>query len=72
VLEEAIVTNSEWLDRVRKARGNARSAGLKVMIDTRAAMAGQSLIEAGYNMDDAAGFTYLANLKPEQRKQVEA
>lgn len=71
VLEEAIVTNAEWLARVRKARGNARAAGLKVMIDTRAAMAGQSLIEAGYTADEAAGFTYLANLKPEQRKQVE-
>jgi len=71
VLEEAIVTNADWLARVRNARGNARSAGLKVMIDTRAAMAGQSLIEAGYTADDAATFTYLANLKPEQRKQVE-
>jgi hypothetical protein len=72
LLEEKIVSNHEWLDRVRTARGNARSAGLKVMIDTRAAMAGQSLLEAGYSMDEAAAFTYLANLKPEQRKQVEA
>jgi uridine kinase len=72
VLEEKIVTNAGWLARVRKARGNARAVGLKVMIDTRAAMAGQSLIEAGYTEDEAAGMTYLANLKPEQRKQVEA
>jgi cobaltochelatase CobS len=72
LLEEKIVSNHEWLDRVRTARGNARSAGLKVMIDTRAAMAGQTLIEIGYSMDEAAAFTYLANLKPEQRKQVEA
>jgi len=72
LLEEKIVSNHEWLDRVRTARGNARSVGLKVMIDTRSAQAGQSLIEAGYSMDEAAAFTYLANLKPEQRKQVEA
>jgi cobaltochelatase CobS len=72
LLEEKIVSNHEWLDRVRTARGNARSAGLKVMIDTRTAQAGESLIEAGYSMDEAAAFTYLANLKPEQRKQVEA
>jgi len=72
VLEEKIVTNVEWLARVRKARGNARSAGLKVMIDTRVGMAGQSLIEAGYSLEDAAAFTYLAKLKPEQRKQVDA
>jgi hypothetical protein len=72
VLEEKIVTNSDWLVRVRKARQRARDVGLKVMIDTRAAQAGQSLIEAGFTMDEAASMTYLANMKPDQRKQVEA
>jgi hypothetical protein len=72
VLEEKIVTNTDWLARVRKARQRAREVGLKVMIDTRAAQAGQSLIEAGFTMDEAASMTYLANMKPDQRKQVEA
>jgi hypothetical protein len=45
--------------------------GLKVLIDTRAAQAGQALISAGYSMDEAAKMTYLANLKPEQRKQID-
>jgi len=71
-LEEQIVKDHVWLARVRKARQRARDAGLKVMIDTRTAMAGETLLAAGYSHDDAAAMTYLANLKPEQRKQVEA
>ena len=70
-LEAKIVTNEVWLARVRGARNRARACGLKVLIDTRAAQAGELLINAGYSMDDAANMTYLANLKPEQRKQVE-
>lgn len=70
-LETQIVSNSEWLNRVRAARQRARTMGLKVLIDTRAAQAGAALVEAGYTMDEAASMTYLANLKPEQRKQVE-
>jgi hypothetical protein len=42
------------------------------MIDVRTAMAGDSLIADGFTEDEAATMTYLANLKPEQRKQVEA
>ena len=48
----------------------ARAAGLKVLIDTRAAQAGQALIGAGYTRAEAAAMTYLANLKPEQRMQL--
>ncbi len=70
-LETAIVPNKEWLERVRHARIKARAAGLKVLIDTRAAIAGNAMIEAGYTMDEAAMMTYLANLKPEQRTQVQ-
>lgn len=70
-LEAAIVTHVEWRNRVVAARNRARAAGLKVLIDTRAGQAGQSLIEAGYTLDEAANMTYLANLKAEQRKQVE-
>lgn len=70
-LENAIVSNRKWLDRVRAARARARAVGLKVLIDTRAAQAGQALIQCGYTEDEAASMTYLANLKPEQRSQVE-
>lgn len=71
VLEEAIVKHPEWLARVRKARERARQVGLKVMIDTRIGQAGAALIEKGFTLDEAAEMTYLANLKPDQRKQLE-
>ena len=70
-LEDAIVSNKEWMARVRNARAKARVHGLKVMIDTRTAQAGSELIAAGYTMDEAANFTYMANLKPEQRIQIQ-
>jgi hypothetical protein len=71
-LEFAIVNNKEWLARVRRARANARAVGLKVMIDVRTSLAGSTLIdEGGFSSDEAAELTYLANLKPEQRKQIE-
>lgn len=69
-LESEIVNNAAWLDRVRSARAKARQVGLKVLIDTRAAQAGAALIAAGYTPDEAAGMTYLANLKLEQRMQL--
>lgn len=70
-LEKKIVPNAEWLARIHKARMNARTCGLKVTIDTRAAQAGLALIGAGYTPDEAALMTYLADLRPEQRRQVE-
>lgn len=70
-LETSIVPNPEWLARVRHARARARAVGLKVLIDTRAAQAGAALISAGYNMDEAASMTYLANLKSDQRSQLQ-
>jgi hypothetical protein len=71
VLEETIVSHPAWLARVRKARERARQVGLKVMIDTRVGQAGAALIEQGFTLDEAAEMTYLANLKPDQRKQLE-
>jgi len=72
-LEAAIVIapTPEWLAKVRQARERARTVGLKVLIDTRAAIAGAALMKAGYTIEEAANMTYLANLKPEQRKQLE-
>jgi cobaltochelatase CobS len=70
-LEEAIVDHPEWLARVRTARERARSAGLKVLIDTRVGQAGAALIKQGFSIDEAAQMTYLANLKPDQRTQIE-
>lgn len=69
-LEEQIVNHPEWLARVRLARERARAVGLKVMIDTRIAQAGVALIAQGYSLDEAASLTYLANLKPEQQRQL--
>lgn len=71
-LEEAIVAHPEWLATVRKARDKARVVGLKVMIDTRIAQAGAALIQSGYSLQEAAEMTYLANLKPAQRQQLES
>lgn len=70
-LESIIVSNNDWLQRVRHARARARAVGLKVLIDTRAAQAGAALIVAGYSPDEAASMTYLANLKPDQRSQLQ-
>ena len=71
VLETEIVAHPEWLDRIRSARLRARACGLKVMIDTRIAQAGVALIKSGYSLDEAAEMTYLANLKVDQRKQLQ-
>jgi hypothetical protein len=70
-LEQAIVTHPEWLARVRAARERARLAGLKVLIDVRVGLAGCALIEQGFSVQEAAQMTYLANLKPDQRAQIE-
>jgi cobaltochelatase CobS len=70
-LEEEIVKHPEWLAMVRSARAKARANGLKVMISVRAALAGAALIkQKGYSLEQAANATFLANLKPDQRKQV--
>jgi hypothetical protein len=71
VLEDAIVSNKEWLARVRRARAKARDAGLKVFIDVRISLAGEQMIAAGYTSDEAAAMTYLTNLKPEQKAQLQ-
>jgi cobaltochelatase CobS len=70
-LERSICGNEQWADRVIAARQRARTAGLKVMIDTRMTVAGAALIASGLTADEAAESTYLANLKPDQRKIVE-
>jgi cobaltochelatase CobS len=63
--------NESWCLRVQAARRRAREAGLKVMIDMRHTLAGAAHIANGMSPDDAAKFTYLANLKSEQRALVE-
>lgn len=70
-LEVAICGNADFARRVQAARERARSVGLKVLIDPRATMAGAALIAQGFTHDEAASLTYLANLSPEQVKQVE-
>ena len=70
-MEIALSDNEKWARRVIGARERARSAGLKVLIDTRQTLAGAALVAAGMTLDEAASLTYLANLKPEQRRIVE-
>lgn len=70
-LEINISGNPQFAQRVIDARARARAAGLKVLIDPRASMAGAALIANGAKSDEAAELTYLANLSVEQRKIVE-
>lgn len=71
-LERAICGNVDWACKVQKARLNAKRAGLKVTIDPRMSQAGAALIAIGMTMEEAASFTYLADLSEDQRKIVEA
>lgn len=71
-LEREISGNAEWAMRVQRARDKARAAGLKVMIDVRMSIAGAALLAAGMDESTVAEMTYLANLKPEQRRIVES
>ncbi len=67
-LEEKLIGGGDWLKRLRSDREKARAAGLKVLIDVRAGLAGAGLVAAGYSVQDVAEMTYLASLKPDQRK----
>jgi AAA domain (dynein-related subfamily) len=70
-LEVAISGNESFARRVIGARERARTAGLKVLIDPRASIAGAALIAQGMTSDQAARITYLANLNKEQVALVE-
>jgi hypothetical protein len=70
-LEERLVGSGPWLQRLRADREKARAAGLKVLIDVRAGLAGAALLAAGYSVQEAAEMTYLAALKPDQRRLLE-
>jgi len=69
-LERNISGNEAFAKRVQRARAMARSAGLKVLIDPRASIAGAALIANGASEAEAAELTYLANLTAEQRRMV--
>jgi hypothetical protein len=70
-LEEEIVGSGEWLSTIREARRRAKeNAGMKILVDMRHALAGKDLIAAGYSHAQAAEFTFLAGLKPDQRRVV--
>jgi cobaltochelatase CobS len=70
-LEVAIAGNADFAKRVQKARAKARKLGLKVVISPRSSQAGSALIAGGFSEDEAAEMTYLANLTPDQRTQIE-
>lgn len=69
-LESALCGNAEFAARVQRARAKAAAAGLKVLITPRATMQGAALIAAGFTPDEAAQFTYLADLSADQRAIV--
>jgi len=70
--ERKLVANASWMDYVDAARQRLRDAGVKYTIDSRAAIAGAKMIsQLGYTFDKAASQTYLASLKPDQRKIVQ-
>jgi hypothetical protein len=69
-LESALSGNITWAIRVQRARAKAADAGLKVLITPRATLQGAALIAAGFTEDEAAHFTYLADLSADQRAIV--
>jgi len=69
--EAAICGNAEWARQVQSVRAKARALGLKVVIDPRASIAGAAYIAAGFEPDEVAEMTYLANLNPEQRRALQ-
>jgi len=71
--EISISGNPSWAKRVQRARKRARELGLKVIMDPRLTYAGAGMLASGNfpNENEVAELTYLANLNPDQRKQVE-
>jgi len=70
--EKRLVGNNDWYEYVTAARQRIREAGIKYTIDSRAAIAGAKMIaQLGYSFDRAAAQTYLASMKPDQRKIVQ-
>jgi hypothetical protein len=70
--ERKLVGNNDWYDYVTAARGRIREAGIKYTIDSRAAIAGAKMVaQLGYSFDKAAQQTYLASMKPDQRRIVQ-
>lgn len=70
-LERAITKNDSWCARVQNARRKAQAAGLQVMIDVRMTLAGAAMIAGGgMSENEAAEYTYLANLSDDQRRLV--
>jgi hypothetical protein len=70
--ERKLVANDEWYTYITEARRRIREAGIKYTIDSRAAIAGAKMVsQLGYTFDRAAQQTYLASMKPDQRKIVQ-
>jgi hypothetical protein len=71
-LEQNVAGNSEFAERVQKARARAEQAGiLDVPLTVRHMMTGATLIASGFSSDEAAEMTYLARLTPAQRTIAE-
>lgn len=71
--ETAISGNPSWAKRVQRARAKCFELGIKVVIDPRITIAGAGLLASGNfsSEQQVAELTYLANLTPDQRAQVQ-
>lgn len=69
-LEREICGNPDWAITVQKARARAKARGLKVAITPRASIGGAALLAVGFSEAETADLTYLANLSPDQRRQI--
>lgn len=66
-LERKISGNVDWTKEVQKAREAAQKAGLKVVIDTRHAIAGAALLAADVPVHEVRDLTYMARMTSDQK-----
>lgn len=69
-LEKEMCGDPKWAEYVQKARGIAKSKGLKVLITPRASMTGAALVASGMSYKEVAELTFLSGLSPDQKKML--
>lgn len=69
-LEREMCGDPKWAEFVQKARNNAKSKGLKVLITPRSSMVGAALVASGMTYKDVAELTFLSGLSDDQKRQI--
>lgn len=70
-LEDSLVANKSWLERVRKVRANVLANNIKGhLITTRAAIYGEALLVAGLTQDEVEAATLKKGLSEDQWSMV--